>query len=210
LDTSSVSLLTYFPASISEANGNLVFYSGLGEVYNGNHDIVPSNSVIPYNPSIQRGLIIRKPQSNQYYYIYSKYETPPRVNSGVISFALYDPSLNNNNGDLISNSHQSLPGRYQDVYEKKHRWNSGHLAIQHMAKTYQKINMWGMDSMFTDDLTSQMDDRVSRPRRPNLNIQWRPNWTTVFKQAPNTEFVVHIPKGATGIDYAENCVYKHH
>jgi hypothetical protein len=105
---------------------------------------------------------------------------------------------------------KSLPGRYQDVYEKKHRWNSGHLAIQHMAKTHSKINLWGMDSMFTDDLTSQMDDRVIRSKRPNLNIQWRPNWTTVFKQAPNTEFVVHIPKGATGIDYAENCVYKHH
>lgn len=105
---------------------------------------------------------------------------------------------------------KSLPGTYKDVYKKRHRWNSGHLAVEHMAKTHNEIHMWGMDSMFKDDLTSLMDDRVKRPQRPNLNKEWRPNWSTVFKQAPNTRFVIHIPDGAKGIEYAENCCYKHH
>ena len=105
---------------------------------------------------------------------------------------------------------KSLPGKYLDVYEKKHRWNSGHLAIEHMAKTHKTIHMWGMDSMFSKDLTSLMDDRILRPRRPDLNREWRPNWTTVFNQAPNTQFIVHIPEGAEGIDYAKNCCYQHH
>jgi|TARA_A100001201_G_scaffold68984_1_gene63766 hypothetical protein len=105
---------------------------------------------------------------------------------------------------------KSLPGDYKDVYEKKHRYNSGHHAIKHMAKTHKIIHMWGMDSMFTTDLTSQMDDRVVRTARPNLNMQWRPNWTTVFNEAPNTQFIVHIPEGAEGVDYAKNCCYQHH
>ena len=105
---------------------------------------------------------------------------------------------------------KNLPGKYESIYVKRHRWNSGHLAAEQLAKKFKNIHMWGMDSMFTDDLTSEMDDRVARPKRPPLNKEWRPNWTKLFTQAKDTNFIVHIPKGMQGVDYAENCRYEYH
>lgn len=100
-----------------------------------------------------------------------------------------------------------LKGDWQPVFETKHRYNSGHLAIQHVCVTSPNIkivHMWGMDSMFTDDLTSQMDDRVQRPQRPPLNNEWRPNWKTVFAQSPLIQFIIHATPHQNPYNYGSN------
>ena len=64
--------------------------------------------------------------------------------------------------------------------------------------------------MWSDDLSSQMDDRVPRSKRPPLNNEWRPNWRNIFKKYPNNRYIIHAPKGITEIDYGDNCKYELH
>lgn len=100
-----------------------------------------------------------------------------------------------------------LQGDWLPVYTNKHRWNSGHLAVQHALQQspHCKIfNLWGMDSMFSDDLTSEMDDRVIRPTRPPLNREWRPNWCEIFAQYPSTRFMIHATHNHSEYNYGHN------
>lgn len=103
-----------------------------------------------------------------------------------------------------------LPGVWHPVYEHRHRFNSGHHAVQHLAKKYKKIHLWGMDSMYSTDLTSLMDEKIVRPQRPDLNREWRPHWTEIFEQNKECDFIVHVPNNIKVIDYAKNCFYRYH
>ena len=103
-----------------------------------------------------------------------------------------------------------LPGEWQAVYQHRHRFNSGHHAVQHLAKQFNKIHLWGMDSMFSTDLTSKMDQLIPRPNRPDLNREWRPHWQEIFNANPQCEFVVHVPQKTKVIEYAKNCFYQYH
>ena len=103
-----------------------------------------------------------------------------------------------------------VPGLWFPHYKPQYRYNSGHHAIQHLSKQFEFISLWGMDSMFTNDLTSQMDDRVPRGKRPPLNNEWRPNWRNIFKQYPKVRYTIHAPQGIETVDYGENCKYELH
>jgi len=102
---------------------------------------------------------------------------------------------------------KQLLGDWQPVYQHQHRYNSGHLAVQHACRTSPNlkiVHLWGMDSMFSSDLTSQMDDRVKRPQRPPLNREWRPNWKTVFAQFLQIQFLIHIHTPIEDYNYGQN------
>ena len=86
-------------------------------------------------------------------------------------------------------------GEWRDVYVDKSRWNSGLYAAEYFAPTYNEIHLWGMDSLYCNDYTSQMDSLVERRNRPELNKWWRPGWNGVFDNNMKTQFVIHIPKG---------------
>tara|TARA_A100001201_G_scaffold103114_1_gene88448 strand:- start:1657 stop:2199 length:543 start_codon:yes stop_codon:yes gene_type:complete len=106
--------------------------------------------------------------------------------------------------------HHKIQGIWQVHYEPKHRYNSGHHAVEKLSKTHKIINLYGMDSMFTDDLTSQMDDRVPRPKRPPLNNEWRPHWSKMFAKHPDVLYRIHVPQGTKEIEYGKNCRFVHH
>lgn len=113
--------------------------------------------------------------------------------------------------DIVKQAHfHKIEGTWLPHYTVKHRHNSGHHAIQHLSKDFQFIELWGMDSMWSDDLTSQMDDRVIRTKRPPLNTEWRPNWIKIFKQFPQVRYIIHAPVGIKEIDYGDNCKYQFH
>ena len=103
-----------------------------------------------------------------------------------------------------------IQGIWEVHYEPKHRFSSGHHATQKLSKTHRIINLYGMDSMFSDDLTSQMDDRVPRGKRPPLNNEWRPHWSQLFAQYPNVLYRIHVPQGTKEIDYGKNCRFVYH
>lgn len=99
---------------------------------------------------------------------------------------------------------QHRMGDWLPVYEKKERYNAGLYAVEYSTRHSYEIHLWGFDSLFSDDLTSQMDALVPRTSRPNLNRWWRPHWQQLFEQHTNIQFVIHIPKGETCEKYPTN------
>lgn len=103
-----------------------------------------------------------------------------------------------------------LPGVWHAVYQQQHRFNSGHHAVQHLARTFNCIHLWGMDSMYSNNLSSMMDDRIPRPQRPDLNKEWRPHWKKIFEMNPHCDFIVHVPQHTNYTHYAKNCFFTQH
>lgn len=90
---------------------------------------------------------------------------------------------------------KSMDLRLKPVYAKLSRMNSGLYAAEYFAKQHDRINLWGMDSLFSDDLTSEMDTKVPRRGRPDLNRWWRPHWNRIFQENSKTTFTIHLPRG---------------
>jgi hypothetical protein len=95
----------------------------------------------------------------------------------------------------------NISGDWFDVYERKHRWNAGHHAVLYHSKMTSEIHLWGFDSLFSQDLTSQTDAIIPRHTRPPLNNHWHPIWLEILEQI-DCRVVLHIPKGA-------KCAIKH-
>lgn len=113
--------------------------------------------------------------------------------------------------DMVKQANfHKIQGTWIPHYKPQYRYNSGHHAVQHLSKKFRFIELWGMDSMWSDDLTSQMDDRVIRTKRPPLNREWRPHWQAIFKQHPDVRYTIHAPQGVNKVDYGENCRYQFH
>ena len=89
----------------------------------------------------------------------------------------------------------NLEGDWFAVYERKHRWNAGHHAVLHHNTMAQQIHLWGFDSLFSQDLTSQTDAIIPRHHRPPLNNHWHPIWREILDQCYCT-VVLHLPQGA--------------
>jgi len=85
----------------------------------------------------------------------------------------------------------NLAGDWFPVYEEKHRWNSGHHAV-YKHRTANEIHLWGFDSMFSDNLTSQCDAIIPRSTRPPLNKHWHPIWCEILDQT-SADVYVHMP-----------------
>jgi hypothetical protein len=100
--------------------------------------------------------------------------------------------------------------RLKPVYAKISRMNSGLYATEYFAKQHRDIHIWGMDSLFSDDLTSEMDSKVPRPHRPQLNRWWRPHWNRIFQENPDTRFTIHAPQGAKNAFTQNNVTLTEH
>ena len=103
-----------------------------------------------------------------------------------------------------------LLGKWHAILEPKIKFSSGHQAVQNLSKKFLFIDLWGMDSMYSDDLLSKMDEDIPRQKRPPLNNDWRPYWRDLFKRFPKVKYTIHAPQGVTKIDYGENCRYELH
>jgi hypothetical protein len=105
-----------------------------------------------------------------------------------------------------------LTGKFIPAFKEKYRWSSGHHAVDWLSSqpNCQTVHIWGFDSMFTDDLTSQMDSIIIRQHRAALNQQWRPNWRTIFEKHKMIKYIIHKPTGTESIDYGQNCKHQDH
>ena len=101
-------------------------------------------------------------------------------------------------------------GHWFDVFEIKHRYSAGHHAVEHHAPMTDELHLWGMDSIWTDDYGSQMDNLVPRGKRPNLNLQWIPHWQTIFANSLTTQFIIHTPQDALLPDLGVNVTHITH
>lgn len=101
---------------------------------------------------------------------------------------------------------KSVEGDFLALLETQHRKSSGHHAADQCARMgYAQVHLWGMDSMFRSDLSSQMDAIIPRPGRANMTVEWRDHWRKIFDTHIKTKFYVHT-EGVNTLhkDYGEN------
>jgi hypothetical protein len=86
-------------ASISDAFGNLLFYSNGIKVWDKNNNLMPNGFELNGSfSSTQSTLIVKKPLSNNLYYIF----TTDAINDSIgFCFSIVDMNLNNGLGDIV-------------------------------------------------------------------------------------------------------------
>lgn len=121
--------------SISDSNGNLLFYTDGSTVWNKNNNIMPNGSgLVSHNSGGQCGLIVPIPQSPNKYVVFSNTEFSA---PGQFHYSVVDMSLNSGLGDVIATqknislgtgwteklcAYYNCVGNYYWVLA--HRWNS--------------------------------------------------------------------------------------
>ena len=76
-------------------------------------------------------------------------------------------------------------------------FNCGHMAAHYSANKLKAdiIHMYGFDSIFDFNLKSISDFSLNSDRGNNNNLRlsdnWRPIWQNMFREFPNTKFVLH-------------------
>ena len=86
-------------ASISDANGDLLFYTDGDTVYNRNHNVMPNGHGLLGNiSSSQSAIIIKKPNSDSLYYIFTV--DGWTGNNGGLNYSVVDMVLDGGNGDV--------------------------------------------------------------------------------------------------------------
>ena len=76
-------------------------------------------------------------------------------------------------------------------------FNCGHMATHYAANRVKanEVHMYGFDSIFDFNLRSCTDFYLNSDRGNNNNMRlsdnWRPVWQNMFKEFPNTKFVLY-------------------
>lgn len=95
-------------ATISDLNGNLLFYTDGTLVYDRNHQLMPNGINLKGNvSSTQSAIIVPKPQDPTIYYIITidkpDYTAPPNDPIEGVNYSVVDMTLNNGLGDIVAN-----------------------------------------------------------------------------------------------------------
>jgi len=100
---------------------------------------------------------------------------------------------------------KNVPGDYQVKYIQQHRMSSAHQAVKLLSDRFNEIHLWGIDSMFSKDVTSQMDSMVIRKSRAHsLKDDWRKHWRDIFFKYNQNQYVIHATKIEEQFDYGPN------
>jgi gliding motility-associated-like protein len=91
-------------SAISDACGNLLFYSDGGNVWNANGSIMPNGSGLMGDPSsTQSAVIVPLPQQEDIFYIFTASTTTNLIFPNGVNYSVVDMSLDNGLGDIIAN-----------------------------------------------------------------------------------------------------------
>ncbi len=94
-------------ATISDNDGNLLFYTNGVTVWDRNHNIMPNGTgLMSHTSSAQSSLILPKPNSNHIYYIFTT--DAHENNDHCLRYSVVDMNLNNGMGDIITNQKNIL------------------------------------------------------------------------------------------------------
>lgn len=88
-------------ASVSDDNGNLLFYSDGANIWDKNNQIMPNGwGIYGYGSAYQGVVIVPKPGNNQRYYVFTT--TAQELNDKHLHYSEVDMTLNNGLGDVIA------------------------------------------------------------------------------------------------------------
>ena len=108
-------------------------------------------------------------------------------------FMELNPQFNMKYASQVKEYYDVLP-KYAGNYTN---FNCGHMAVHYSANKLkcEEIHMYGFDSIFDFNLRSSSDLYLVSDREANnslrLSNNWRPIWQEMFKEFPNTKFVLH-------------------
>ncbi|MDR7209054.1 T9SS type B sorting domain-containing protein [Flavobacterium piscis] len=132
-------------ATISDKDGNLLFYTDGSIVYNKNHQIMPNGSgLLGHNSSTQSAIIVPKPNNPYVYYIFTVDQPLPAnaddnplndmnpPNNGL-NYSQVDIRLNNGLGDIVVTEKNVPLVTYDlnDSEEVKYKCSEKITAVQH-------------------------------------------------------------------------------
>lgn len=132
-------------ASISDKNGNLLFYTDGSTVYDKSHQIMPNGfGLLGHRSSTQSAIIIPKPKNPYIYYIFTVDQPLPVYPSGITSsddpppnhglnYSEVDLRLNNGLGDIVPTQKNIHLVTYNpnDIEEIKYKCSEKITAVQH-------------------------------------------------------------------------------
>lgn len=129
-------------ATISDADGNLLFYTDGSVVFNRNHVIMPNgNGLLGNTSSTQSAIIVPKPLDDNIYYIFT---TDYQISEDGLNYSVVDMTLDGGLGDLTSEKNILLlasatekltavaHSNGQDFWVVSHEWNSQNFVSYHI------------------------------------------------------------------------------
>lgn len=117
-----------------------------------------------------------------------------------------NPSFYMKHAAQIRGFHLALP-KYCPNYTD---WNCGHMATHYGATKFEPeiMHLYGFNSIFDFDMTSSTDMFLESDRGANNNNRlannWRNVWPNLFKEFPNTEFVLYHKHNNIKINLPDN------
>ncbi len=167
-------------ASISDNNGDILFYTDGQTVYNRQHNIMTNGSnLLGHASSTQSAIIIPRPGVNHQYYIFT---IGVMLESVGIRYSLVDMNLNNGNGEIIHNQKNIL------LYSN----NGG--TVEKISATYHSNNtdIWVVYHEFNNNsyrahLVNQ--NGIQSPVISSIGLNIGSNWdaTGYMKFSPNSQ-----------------------
>ena len=89
-------------SSISDNNGNLLFYTNGVTIWNNKHEIMKNGyELFGHSSTSQSALIVPKPGNNTYYYIFTIFHIKNPEQSKGFNYSVVDISLDSNNGEVV-------------------------------------------------------------------------------------------------------------
>jgi len=113
-------------ATISDATGNLLFYTNGVTVWDSTHSIMLNGTGLAGNSSsTQSAIIVQKPNNIDEYYIFTVDENAnASTTQGGIDYSIVDMTLNGNLGGVVTKNSLLLANSYEKVTAVKHANNN--------------------------------------------------------------------------------------
>ncbi len=141
-------------ASISDAQGNLLFYTDGSVVWNSQHDTMPNgNGLLGNFSSAMSSIVVPKPGNPYLYYVFT---VPEGQESVGLSYSVVDMNLDGGLGDVTSEKNIYLTGPvHEAVTSVRHGGGLGYWVITHLwqTNTYQAF-LIDADSVHTTPVES--------------------------------------------------------
>lgn len=136
-------------ATISDANGDLLFYTDGITVWNKDHQPMPNGTGLGGHPSsTQSGIIVPWPSNPDLHYIFT---TDEKGNSNGLQYNIVDMSLNGGLGDVISSNNILQLGMTEKLTAVSHTNGTDIWVISHRLNSNEyvsyKVTPAGLDTM---------------------------------------------------------------
>jgi len=89
--------------------------------------------------------------------------------------------------------------------------NAQFACLKLLSLAHTTIHIYGCDTLWSDDMTSNQDTMIPRPHRDlTLYVQWRQLWQKIFTDNRQIDFYIHSPVNIDCVEYGVNVKYHQH